>query len=81
MFIQIKLTFTKWNIESYEHAWNWKSLITNNFCYERARDLISFPVDQKLKIIIINVKHIENRSTITIGHSGIKESVNMVIQG
>ena len=65
MFIQIKLTFTKWKKESYEHAWIWKSLITNNFCYERARDLISFSVDQKLKTIIINVKHNENWSTIT----------------
>ena len=33
--------------------------MANNFCYERARDLISFPVDRKLKSNIINVKSIK----------------------
>ena len=29
------------------HAWYWKSLSAYNFCYECARDLISFPLEQK----------------------------------
>ena len=49
------------------------------------KEPLAFPASQLplifMIIIIINVKHIENRSTITIGHSGIKERVNMVIQG
>ena len=36
-------------------------LTVYNFCYERASDLISFPVDLKLKSINENVKYIENR--------------------
>ena len=36
-----------------------------NFCYEHARDLISFTVDRTLKSINTNVGNIENRSRIT----------------
>ena len=35
----------------YLHAWNCKSLTAYNFCYECAREIISFPVDQKYEII------------------------------
>ena len=34
-------------------------------CYDRARDLFSFPVDRKLKSINPNVKNIENPSRTT----------------
>ena len=40
----------------YLHAWKSKSLTAYNSCYERARDLISFPVDRKLESISENVK-------------------------
>ena len=36
-----------------------------NFCYECARDLISFPVDQKYDIINQNDKNYENCPIIT----------------
>ena len=44
---------------------NEQFLTAYNFCYERARDIISFPVDRKLKTINKNVKYIENQSRIT----------------
>ena len=40
-------------------------MIASNFCYERARDLFSFPVDRKLKSINPIVKNIENPSRTT----------------
>ena len=45
-----------YNENCYSHAWNCKSLSAFNFCYECARDLISFPVDQKYEIINENDK-------------------------
>ena len=40
-------------------AWKSKSLTTYNFCYICARDLISFPVDQKYESINENDKKIK----------------------
>ena len=66
MFIQIKFTiFIRWNKDSYEYAWNCKSLIAYDFYYECTRDQISFLVDRKLKSINIHVKNIKNRLIIT----------------
>ena len=58
--------YAKCNEDSYLHAWNCKSLTAYNVCNECARDLISFPVDQKYKIINGNYNKIENRPRITI---------------
>ena len=33
-------------------------MIASNFCYDRARDLFSFPVDRKLKSINPNFKKV-----------------------
>ena len=48
----------------YLHAGISKSLNIYNFCYESARDLISFLVDQTYEFNIENVKNIENRPRI-----------------
>ena len=42
------------------------NLTTYNFCYECARDLISFPVDQKYELRHENDKKLENRPIITV---------------
>ena len=57
MFLSIFISSSK---ESYFDL-NEQCLTAYNFCYERAREIIAFPVDRKLTSININFKDIENR--------------------